>query len=55
MSHSGHNFGLYILLDIFPLLPRLGRTLWKKFSEVARLDIRDDTAILHGVVVIDDY
>jgi hypothetical protein len=55
MRQSWHYFGLDILLNISPWLAILRRSIWKKLLQVPRLDVRQNTALLYGIIVVDDY
>jgi hypothetical protein len=54
MCQARHDFLLDVFLDICPWFTFLRRTIWKKFLEVAGLNIRYHPAIFYVVVVIDD-
>ena len=54
MCQAGHYFRLDILLDIVPRLALLWGHGGKELPQIPWRDIGDHTAVLNGVVVVDD-
>ena len=54
MGQSRHNLGLYVLLNIFPLLAAYRRSIRKELLKVPWLDIRGNATILNSTIVRDD-
>ena len=55
MGETRHYLRFNVFLYVRPLLAILWRARWEKLSQVAWLNIGDDTAVLDRIVVINDY
>jgi len=53
MRHPRHDLLLNISSNVLPLFALYTRSVWKKLSQVARLDGGDDTPVGDAVEVID--